>query len=276
MASSTNQIPLPKGAVTTTEDNEDVKRMKAQIGNPGEQNMHFIMNEKGVKSLIAKDAIPHTTTVFFKNCDGGEYTVSAKCTKVFIESCHNCTITLRGTILTHTVEIWKCNDTKLNVNTTVRTLQADLCHRLKLHYLARDFFESVVWSGVYDMLVGFEDDAETLLTGFSHMKESYPDLNDQIDQFIIRTLKGKLTNEQIVRLANGYPTTEREAQEFDAKKEKNDAALEEYVQRRLLEGGIVLGKKKKDGPKVGRNDKCPCNSGKKYKQCCEKKDQEAK
>jgi len=129
---------------------------------------------------------------------------------------------------------------------------------------------------VFTILVGFEDDAETLLTGFSHMKESYPDLNDQIDQFIIRTLKGKLTNEQIVRLANGYPTTEREAQEFDAKKEKNDAALEEYVQRRLLEGGIVLGKKKKDGPKVGRNDKCPCNSGKKYKQCCEKKDQEAK
>ncbi|HWH69327.1 MAG TPA: SEC-C metal-binding domain-containing protein, partial [Candidatus Sulfotelmatobacter sp.] len=22
------------------------------------------------------------------------------------------------------------------------------------------------------------------------------------------------------------------------------------------------------GPKVGRNDPCPCNSGKKYKQCC--------
>jgi uncharacterized protein YchJ len=24
------------------------------------------------------------------------------------------------------------------------------------------------------------------------------------------------------------------------------------------------------GPKVGRNDPCPCNSGKKYKQCCGK------
>lgn len=24
-------------------------------------------------------------------------------------------------------------------------------------------------------------------------------------------------------------------------------------------------------PKVGRNESCPCNSGKKYKQCCEKK-----
>ena len=27
--------------------------------------------------------------------------------------------------------------------------------------------------------------------------------------------------------------------------------------------------------KIGRNDPCPCGSGKKYKQCCLKKDQEA-
>ena len=25
---------------------------------------------------------------------------------------------------------------------------------------------------------------------------------------------------------------------------------------------------KRDAPKVGRNDACPCGSGKKYKQCC--------
>jgi len=25
-----------------------------------------------------------------------------------------------------------------------------------------------------------------------------------------------------------------------------------------------------EGPKVGRNDPCPCGSGKKYKQCCGK------
>ena len=25
---------------------------------------------------------------------------------------------------------------------------------------------------------------------------------------------------------------------------------------------------KRDGPKIGRNDKCPCGSGKKYKKCC--------
>ena len=29
---------------------------------------------------------------------------------------------------------------------------------------------------------------------------------------------------------------------------------------------------RREGPKVGRNDPCPCNSGKKYKNCCMKKD----
>jgi preprotein translocase subunit SecA len=29
-------------------------------------------------------------------------------------------------------------------------------------------------------------------------------------------------------------------------------------------------KPKRSGPKVGRNDPCPCGSGKKYKQCCGK------
>lgn len=29
-------------------------------------------------------------------------------------------------------------------------------------------------------------------------------------------------------------------------------------------------------PKIGRNEKCPCQSGKKYKHCCASKDQEAR
>ena len=29
-----------------------------------------------------------------------------------------------------------------------------------------------------------------------------------------------------------------------------------------------------DTPQVGRNDKCPCGSGRKYKQCCLRKDEE--
>ena len=37
-------------------------------------------------------------------------------------------------------------------------------------------------------------------------------------------------------------------------------------------GGVQTGKSQpiRKGPKVGRNDPCPCGSGKKYKHCCGK------
>lgn len=41
----------------------------------------------------------------------------------------------------------------------------------------------------------------------------------------------------------------------------------------MRELGIGLGGEKKErppreGPKIGRNDKCPCDGGKKFKHCC--------
>jgi len=35
-------------------------------------------------------------------------------------------------------------------------------------------------------------------------------------------------------------------------------------------GGGEKARPMRSGPKVGRNDPCPCKSGKKYKQCCGK------
>ena len=37
-----------------------------------------------------------------------------------------------------------------------------------------------------------------------------------------------------------------------------------------LQAGPAKAKPVRTGPKVGRNDPCPCGSGKKYKQCCGK------
>jgi len=31
---------------------------------------------------------------------------------------------------------------------------------------------------------------------------------------------------------------------------------------------VTPGQVRRDTPKVGRNDPCPCGSGKKYKKCC--------
>eukprot|EP01085_Mycamoeba_gemmipara_P005265 Mycagemm_TRINITY_DN10139_c0_g1::TRINITY_DN10139_c0_g1_i1::g.5265::m.5265 type:complete len:137 gc:universal TRINITY_DN10139_c0_g1_i1:717-1127(+) len=98
------------------------------------------------------------------------------------------------------------------------------------------------------------------------MKEVHPDLSDQTDQFIVRFVEGKLLQELIVRLKNGYPTTEREAAVFDENQRKKDEHMRreaekliKFVPKKYLKG---------DEPKVGRNEPCPCSSGKKYKACC--------
>ncbi len=36
----------------------------------------------------------------------------------------------------------------------------------------------------------------------------------------------------------------------------------------FVDGKIIRGQFKRQGPKIGRNDPCPCNSGKKFKKCC--------
>jgi preprotein translocase subunit SecA len=46
------------------------------------------------------------------------------------------------------------------------------------------------------------------------------------------------------------------------------AALEAHQQARMAEEGEAVKQIVREAPKVGRNDPCPCGSGKKYKKCC--------
>jgi len=46
------------------------------------------------------------------------------------------------------------------------------------------------------------------------------------------------------------------------------AALEAHQQGRMAEEGEAVKQIVREAPKVGRNDPCPCGSGKKYKKCC--------
>ena len=52
------------------------------------------------------------------------------------------------------------------------------------------------------------------------MKIIYPNFDPTLDQFIIRFVSDKLRSERVVRLENGYPTTEREAKAFDDRQEE--------------------------------------------------------
>jgi hypothetical protein len=253
-------------------DEKEQRRMEAhfQTGSGKQQEAKYVVGEKGQTQLISRDNMKQEATLFIKNCEDCEYTVTGRCTKILIDSCKNTKVYLKGRILTNVVEVWKCEDFHLAVQTDVKTLQIDLCKKFNIHYDNKDLLHSIVWCGVYDLQISFADNEPGLLTGFEHMQSelSHLQLNSDIDQFIIRYLQGKLTTEQVVRLSNGYPTTDREANEFDTQKEKNEAAAEEYIKNRLAQAGITLGKKQVK--KVGRNENCPCGSGKKNKKCCNK------
>jgi len=250
---------------------EELDEKTAQLIKEQAQASFVVHGEEGVsKSLHADDGLEQKSTIFFKNCKNGNYTIDSQCTKILIEGCENTVITLNGGIYTEVVEIWRCNSFQLKVNTRVKTLQLDICRAIDVHFTNPTDFDQVVWSNLHDFQLKVEE--HHLVTGVPQVKELHEDLNEETDQFIIRIIKGKLLQEIFVRLANGFPTTEREAKEFDERQERNNQAREAYVRRLLNKKGHKiapeLNKLKKDESKAGRNDNCPCNSGKKFKKCC--------
>jgi len=207
--------------------------------------------------------------VYLKDCHDGEYVLATPCTKVMIEGCTRCKVFLNAQIKTEVVEIWKCEATTLMINSAVKTLQADLSRDIAFRFAKKETFSQIVWGGVYGLDVSFLDAEDSLTSGFEHMKAVYPDVNDQTDQFIVRFVDGKLITEQVVRLQNGFPTTEREAAEFDEKMAKEEQDRQEYMRKLVKFAAPKLGlKNDKKRPKIGRNEPCPCGSQKKFKGCC--------
>jgi len=179
-----------------------------------------------------------------------------------IDSCNNTTIRLNNKIITSTVDVYKSDNFNLFVNTKVGTLQLDICNKLNAEFQNKEMFQSVVWAGVSDLSLKFKEENHVLETGFEQMKKLYPELRHTIDQFIIRWIDGQLLSERLIRLENGYPTTEREKKIYDDKQEQ-------AMQKLAKEAGITIGKKNEK--KIPPNAVCPkCNSGKKYKKCCGK------
>jgi len=248
------------------------RKAQAQLGNAKEQEIHHIKGLKGEKVELNNEGVKPEATLYVKGCEDCEIVFNAKCTKIMIEGCRRCTVTLHGRILTNIVEVWKCADFKLDITADVRTLQLDICRNLALGFASREHMKNVIWAGVYNLSIGFHDEPSftPYVSGFDHMKEKYTDLNPIHDQFIVRILEGAITAEQVVRLSNGYPTTEREAQLFDSQKEQNEKNAEDFIKKKLADAGITLHAKKREGEKVGRNELCKCGSGKKFKKCCAK------
>jgi len=269
MAEEPSLAPAPTPFVPTARlDQRERNRLQAHIGNAKEQDAKFITNKDGVTEVLTNEEVKSSATVLFKDCSNSEFVVEALTTKLLISGCNNCRFTLNGKIVTSILEIWNCESSFVTINTKVLTLQVDACKAASFQFATKEDFNSLVWAGTDDLIVSFNDNEERVETGFDKMKELYTTkfksmedqtLNKEIDQFVVHFVGGKLITEQVVRLKNGFPTTEREAKEFDSRQE-------EAVKKLAEAAGITIRPKKE--AKIARNGPCPCKSGKKYKKCC--------
>jgi hypothetical protein len=193
-----------------------------------------------------------------------------------VEGCVNCRIALNAKIVTNSAEVWKCKDVEIK-SAVKLAAQVDLCDNLKLRWARPEDMIQVVWAGMNDFEMSFDEanasTHPTLVTGLAQMREKHADgVNPELDQFIVRTIGGRLLEERIVRLANGFPTTDREADAFDAERAKGDEHARKQALEMLKENpGVFAGLKNAAGPKVKDakklkpNEPCHCGSKIKYK-----------
>ncbi len=96
---------------------------------------------------------------------------------------------------------------------------------------------------------------------YEYKRESF----DQFDQMM------KMIRADVCRRLFRLRPTEGSRQAIDKiEKEKEDDLENVKVQSAKDDDSSIDSTIKRDKPKVGRNDPCPCGSGKKYKQCCSK------
>ncbi len=108
------------------------------------------------------------------------------------------------------------------------------------------------------------------VAGFHHAAETFPDLAEMPDDAVMAAL---------ARLYRHLPVEDDEQRELVALLDREhplatlDDAMEELVvtiadlQDLTAEQRYKVETVKRETPKVGRNDPCPCGSGKKFKQC---------
>merc|ERR1712137_194063 len=194
-----------------------------------QQETKLVENQENEKRAL-NQGYSRRATVYFKKNNTCQYHVDCVSTKVMFEACEDTFVKLNERVLTETVEVWNCNGCELMVNVPISTIQVDMCRDLVIRFPSKENFGSLVWAGVHNMRVLVGDDE---LVSDVSQGESVPNYCENFDQFIIRYVDGKLKQELIVRLENGFPTTNREADEFDAQQKKNDAAFEAHVRSML-------------------------------------------
>merc|ERR1712110_435813 len=109
------------------------------------------------------------------------------------------------------------------------TMQVDKCKGdVKIQFPTAKALGQVVQAGVHNLAIAFEHDPHlnTSLT-LPDLQEIAPGLlpEDNTTQIITRLVEGKVLSEEIIRLANDFPTTEREKAKHDKDIQAKNTAL---------------------------------------------------
>lgn len=125
------------------------------------------------KTITVEDLIQRKANAFyFKGCKKSTFKFARNVTAVkimigrtlsntidfsFQEHCDDCTFLLQGPITTTVVEVWRCNNASVTIDTQVNTLQVDLNNNLTVTYTHKAFLGSIVQAGVHGFHLKFED-----------------------------------------------------------------------------------------------------------------------
>jgi preprotein translocase subunit SecA len=84
---------------------------------------------------------------------------------------------------------------------------------------------------------------------------------------LFEDLMSRIEDDTIRFLFLLQPVDEQKSAEEQERRQRRQQMLMNQQQTSAASGGSVATQVKREAPKVGRNDPCPCGSGKKYKKC---------
>jgi len=206
-----------------------LEQLQRDLQKTSEVVHEYILDLDGQTIEYGISNTPKKAILYWKGNKNCTFSVSRSVSsvKVFIQECDNCIFNLEGKVLTGVVELWKCNNIVVNVGIDIGTFQVDISNNITLSYEHKNFLDSLVQAGVDKLIIQFKDsEADNFVTGVTVLKQQYNDY-DEIDQFITRWIKNELLTERLVRIEGGFPTTDRELEFNEQKKNKKNLSVKQ-------------------------------------------------
>lgn len=197
-------------------------------------NKVWVEDLKGETKAVAADD-DHLHAVHVRNCTDCTLTIPAsmKVVKVFFEGCKNTRLSLHAEMVTETLEVWRCDNSSVEITAKTGTIQADICTgTLGIKFASKRLFGSIYHAGVETMEVSFGDGTPVHVTNaaalFAQQSSEEKEAAENAlakskgavmaqtadeSQFVTHIVKDNVCTERVVRGADEYPSTLRELKE---------------------------------------------------------------